>query len=627
MAGLALNLSKESQRRVLEFFRGTQSFASIYTDRHNRMEIVDRKYSMEQSRAASKNIKGKLDPVITPTVLTNIETITAQLTEMFLTGYPIFSPIASPKYADEMSAMQGSFIAQERQFAWKRNMILFFRDAAKYNVAALEVDWSSFKFSGISSDAEGKAKVAVQDIEGNKIQRLDPYNVFYDTSLPAAEVHTEGAYAGYTRKVTRMRLHQILDRLDQTHVNNKDEALKSMPSGTIHYRRPIVNNMGELNDTDDWSSFFGMQESGADTEESKGSLFYVSTFYARMIPKEYGIATPAPKTMSVFKFVVVNGCHVVYAEALTDSHQYLPILVSELTEDGLNAQTKSYAERIIPIQNLTSDLHTARIASLRRAISDRALYDPSKIAAKDVNSANPSAKIPVRNIAYGQPIGNAYYQIPYRDDQAQYLLSEAAQVDKYGQQVTGQNPTSQGQFTPGNKTQTEFQTIMSNANNRTIVLATMMESQTLVPLKSILLFNTLQYQQSDLFVDIEKQEPVEYNPINAREINWDWEVADGLLPASKVANPAVYNQAMMTLMQIPDLGATYQVGDMFAYIMQLQGLRNLKQFKKTPEQLQAEQQQAMQQRIAEAGAQNANANAAQQAQQQQQPPAGSQDGQ
>lgn len=619
MAGLSLEISPEAQRRIIEFFRGTQSFAATYNQRYNRMEKVDRKYAMEQAEAAKKNIKGKLDPVVVPTLLTHVETIVAKLTEIFLTGYPIFAPVATPEYADEMSAMQTSFISQARQFAWERNMILFFRDTAKYNVAAIEVNWDSYKFSTIGSGDDGSAKITPQDIDGNRIKRLDPYNTFYDTTIAAAEVHTEGSYAGYTQKVTRMRLHQMLERLPKDKLINEEAALKSIPAGTIHYRRPVVNNYADMTDADDWSSFFGFNEQGADTEEAVGQLFYVTTLYARLIPKEYKINTPVRDAITIFKFVIVNGCHVVYAEALSDSHQYLPILISEISEDGLNAQTKSYAERLVPVQNLVSDLHTARVASLRRAIGDRALYDPSKIAAKDVNSANPAAKIPVRNVAYGKPISDAYYAIPYRDDQAQYLLSEAAQVDKYGQQITGQNATSQGMFTPGNKTQTEFTTIMANSDNRTITLGMMMESQTLVPLKTILLFNTLQYQQTAMFADINRQTPANYNPINVRKVNWSWEVSDGLLPANKVANPAVIAQALQTMMAIPDLGATYNVGDMFSYLMELQGVRNMKQFAKTPEQIQQEQQIAMQRRIAEQGAQNANTAAAQQGGASQQP--------
>ena len=583
------------------FFKGTQSSLSTDTARWSRFEEIDRKFAMEQSaEAKAKNLKGKLDPIVTPTVLKYTESAVAQLTEIFCVGYPMFTPVTTPEYSEEMDAMRAGFAAQQRQFGWERNMILFFKDAVKYNFGAVETFWNSYKLPVVNSDDQGAAKVNVQDIDGNEIKRLDPYNVFYDTTVAACQVHTEGAFVGYSEKISRINLHMRLSKLPANGKQNVNEALKSINSGFVKYYRPVVIPEKYTED-ENWFAFFNNKEDGAETDEAKGEMFYYSVLYARIIPKEYGISVPNPNDVTPFKFIVVNGCYVVYAEALTDSHQYLPILISEPTEDGLRAQTKSYAERVVPIQNLSSDLHTARIASLRRAVGDRALYDPSKISAKDVNSPNPAAKIPVRNIAYGANINSAYYQIPYVDQMAQYLLSEASQVERYGMEATGQNPSSQGNFIPGNKTQTEFTTIMSNANNRTIVLGRFMESQTLVPLKTILLFNTLQYQQSSLFVDIQHEKQVNYNPIDVRKINWEFEMADGLLPVDKIANSGTYTAALQFLMGSPDVGSTYNVGDMFAYIMNLQGVRKLSQFKYTSEQLQQMQQQRLQLAIAQAG--------------------------
>ena len=437
MAGLPLQLSKKAHEAILMFFRGTQSSLTTDDARWKRFEEIDRKFSMEQSKEAKeKNLKGKLDPVVTPTVLKYAESAVSQLTEIFCVGYPMFTPVTTPQYTEEMDAMRSSFAAQQRQFGWERNMILFFKDATKYNFGCIEANWSSFQLPVVASDDQGAARVDVQDIDGNEIKRLDPYNTFYDTTVAACQVHTEGAYVGYTEKISRINLHMRIARLASKGTQNTKEALKSNNSGNVKYYRPVVIPEKYTED-ENWFAFFNNKEDGAETEETKGGLFYYSVLYARIIPEEYSISVPNGKVVTPFKFIIVNGCHVIYAEALTDSHQYLPILISEPTEDGLRAQTKSYAERVIPIQNLSSDLHTARIASLRRAVGDRALYDPSKISAKDVNSPNPAAKIPVRNVAYGSNINSAYYQIPYVDQMAQYLLSEANQVERYGMEATG----------------------------------------------------------------------------------------------------------------------------------------------------------------------------------------------
>jgi hypothetical protein len=61
-------------------------------------------------------------------------------------------------------------------------------------------------------------------------------------------------------------------------------------------------------------------------------------------------------------------------------------------EDGLWYQTKSLAENVAPIQDVTSSLINSVIAARRRAISDRGIYDPSRITEANINSTNPSRK-------------------------------------------------------------------------------------------------------------------------------------------------------------------------------------------------------------------------------------------
>ena len=77
------------------------------------------------------------------------------------------------------------------------------------------------------------------------------------------------------------------------------------------------------------------------------------------------------------------------------------------------------------------------IAARRRAISDRGLYDPSRVGEEQINSDNPSAKIPVRPAAYGKPLSEAYYAIPFRDDQSGVIMQEMGSVIKLSELISG----------------------------------------------------------------------------------------------------------------------------------------------------------------------------------------------
>ena len=162
---------------------------------------------------------------------------------------------------------------------------------------------------------------------------------------------------------------------------------------------------------------------------------------------------PQPNTPQIFKLIIINHQHLIYVERQTNAHNRLPMLFGSPLEDGLSYQTKSSAQNVTPIQDVASAMMNSVIHARRRAISDRGLYDPSRVSENNINSDNPSAKIPVRPAAYGKPLSEAYYPIPFRDDQSGTLLQEMGTVIKLSDVILGQNPARQGQFVKGNKTQ------------------------------------------------------------------------------------------------------------------------------------------------------------------------------
>jgi len=93
-------------------------------------------------------------------------------------------------------------------------------------------------------------------------------------------------------------------------------------------------------------------------------------------------------------------------------------------EDGLQFQTKALLRNALPFQQYQTALWNASTASKRRAVMDRGLYDPSRVSETVINSPNPSAKMPVRPAAYGKPLGEAYYAIPYKDDSVRVSMQK-----------------------------------------------------------------------------------------------------------------------------------------------------------------------------------------------------------
>lgn len=253
------------------------------------------------------------------------------------------------------------------------------------------------------------------------------------------------------------------------------------------------------------------------------------------------------------------------------------------------------------MQDLSSSLAASWLASRRRAISDRGLYDPSRVSSDHINSANPSAKIPVKPAAYGKPLSEAYYPIPFRDDQAQTAMSEMHQVQQFAYQITGQNAAKQGQFVKGNKTLHEYSDVMAHANGGDQRIAMLLEDQVFTPLKEILKLNILQYQGGVSLFSRAKKQIVQIDPVKLRKSVINFKVSDGLVPSDKLIHADTLQVAMQTIGSAPQIGAGYNLAPMFSYLMKTQNA-DLSPFEKSPEQVAYEQAVQSWQQVAIEGA-------------------------
>jgi hypothetical protein len=236
-------------------------------------------------------------------------------------------------------------------------------------------------------------------------------------------------------------------------------------------------------------------------------------------------------------------------------------------------------------------LITSEIKSLRRMLTDRAIYNPHLINKRDVNSPNPTAKIPLRTSAYGQSLQDAYYPIPYEDRALGSRVSQASNILSFGNDISGLNQVAAGQFVKGNKTNDQFSESMAASGQRLMALAMNLEDSFFLPLKEITRSNILQYQSPDKILSQILKQQVTISPEQLKSLIPSFKVSDGLLPPDRIANSELIITAIQTIGSSPELANTYDVAGMTVHLLQVKGLRDLDKFKFTPEQAQARQQQ------------------------------------
>lgn len=617
-------LGKNSQEAFIKYYNVAMDLQNQQrTNLRTRFELIDKEYqremdqSLETQRAKAANRAGDSDRyqnITVPVVMPQVETAVTYQASVFLTGSPLFGVVSSPQFIDEAVQLETIIDENATKGGWARQLLLFFRDGFKYNFAPMECSWEQEVTANLTTDITKSTKEGVPvDViwSGNSLKRLDPYNTFVDPRVTPTEVYKSGEFAGYVDYMTRIQLKIFIETLPDKIIANIKPAFNSgsarSSSGdatSAGFYTPTVNpDIPSENYTTgtNWLSWAGISATRSDIEYK--DMYEVTTLYCRILPSEFELKIPRSNTPQIFKLVIVNHQHIIYCERQTNAHGWIPIFVGQPKEDGLRYQTKSLADDVSPFQYVTSTLMNSIIHSRRRAISDRVLFDPSRIAAAHINSSNPSAKIPVRPAAYGKNIAEAVYQFPYREDQAQFSIQQIQQLLGLANQLTGQNQVSQGQFVKGNKTVTEFDSVMQNANGRDQVTSILLEYQVFIPIKHLLKINILQFQGGTTVYNRDKQIAIEIDPVKLRKAVLEFKISDGLTPSSKLINADSLSVALQVLGSSPQIAAGYNIAPLFSYFMKTQGAK-ITEFEKSAEQVAYEQAVQQWQQLAFEGIKN-----------------------
>lgn len=608
-----LIVSKSSQAGLIEFQKQCYNMLNTQWNIREQMRQIDLTYMREkdqtsiQQKSKLANRYGdsnKFQNITIPVVLPAVESAVTYQSSVFLSGNPIFGVVSNPTYQDSAMQMEALMEDHSTKGGWVRHLQMFFRDGFKYNLSALEVSWKDKVTAAIDTDQsfmsgkQGKPREVVWS--GNCVERLDPYNTIFDLRVPITEMSERGEFAGYTKLMSRIELKMFIASLPNKLVDNITAAFESGLGGnTINtssvasYYIPPINQDALVNlnirSGTDWLAWAGASQINSKIQYK--NIYEVTTLYARIIPSDFGMRLPAPNTPQIFKIIVVNHQIPIYIERQTNAHNRLPILFGQPLEDGLSYQTKSLAQNVEPIQSVSSAMMNSVMAARRRSIADRGLYDPSRVGEAQINSDNPSAKIPVRPAAYGKPLSEAYYAIPFRDDQSGAIMQEMGAVIKLSDVISGQNPARQGQFVKGNKTQTEYSDVMAHSNGRDQNTSILLEAQIFTPLKEMLKINILQYQGPTSLYYRDKATEVKVDPVELRKAVLEFKVSDGLAPSSKLINSDSFQTALQVIGSSPQIGAGYNIGPMFSYLMKTQGA-HIADFEKSNEQVAYEQAQS-----------------------------------
>ena len=538
----------------------------------------------------------KLDEVV-PIVNSQVGTALAFLSKTFLSSDTIF-PIVSAPEGDDIAIQFNTLISNYADdFQWRRNLLVALGKGLRYPLMAVECTWETRKVNKAVNKLKGNTPQISTEAtvkSGFSIKSLDMYNVFWDSSVSPARISEDGEYAGYVEAMTGSLMIRKLQNLGALDALTKSNVAKLMLAiGTKSYYVPMHqasgNTTGGSHANFPLGETFGINQDGTPYTGEKqrleftSSLYEVTTIYYRMLPVLLGLTeADLPgidiNSLQVFKFIIVGGSVIAYAEVRTNAHELLPIFFGQPFENGLGYSTNSLSEDLLPLQNTASTLLTGDLQSMRRLLADRMLYNPEMVEHKDINSASVTNKIPVKNSAYGRNLSEAIYQIPFEDRLAGTRIQAAQQILSFSMMLSGQNAVTQGQFVKGNKTNSQFDQVVNNSSARQVQMALLLEDQFFSPIKNTLISDMLQYQDPVEILDRSTGATVKVDPSALRQAIYRFEVTDGLIDAAKVSNLDSLQLALQAIQANPQLSMGYNLPKLFSHIMTLLGIKDMDDF-------------------------------------------------
>lgn len=595
-----IRLSKESQdsivayvKKLLEGHRNMQGVRA-------KLEALDLAYARYKSKdeAAGETPCDVLDRdrIVPPILISQVDAMVANWADIFLSGYPLFPVVSTNTNREWAEQLEALLDDHATLGGYARQLLLAFRDGAKYDLMAIEAEWDSVSQFEILKDFLSQEERQLQKTSKyyTALRRLDLYNTFFDTNVSPGDVSREGDFAGYVRILSKVKLKRLLNKLsEQGTVYNADKAmdkdLKQCGTGYVmnYVVHPTISDYvlaKRPTDDIDWEAYMtGAPQSKRNLLRPGKSLNYeVTKVYARLIPNEFGIPAPQPNTPQIYKIQVVNGELLINFERVITAQDALPIFIGQPQEDGLGLQTQGAAEASIGFQDAAEKLYAIRFAAARRAVSDRAIYDSDALRPSDVNSKAPAAKIPAKITALGntKTLDQIYRSIPFDPRGTETVLQDASIITEFSKELSGLNNAQRGQFQRGNKSVTEWEDVMANANSRTRLPVISMEFQIFVPLKLTLLMNIFQYGEDAIVVSQSTGQEIEVNIAELRKHVMAFRLADGHTPKAKMASTEMLMSGMNLIMNSPMLQQAYgpQLAEMFAHMMQLGGVRGLKEY-------------------------------------------------
>ena len=471
-----------------------------------------------------------------------------------------------------------------------------FRDGLAYGVGNVIPEWhvrygrKPVQKEGMLSSVFGIKKYNRVEMEpallyeGNALSNIDPYMWLPDPAVSSSETQ-KGEFIGWIERDNYMNM------LSEE-ANNPESGLFNVKYvGNCKARRSHLAN--DQSDRD--------KKTGMTKDLDRGSNTYQNpvdniNMYITLIPKEWKLSkkeVPEKWFFTLSADDIITRC-----ERADHNHGMYPMATISPEFDGYSTTPIGRLEILYGLQHTLDFLFNSHVANVRKAINDMLVVDPYLVNIKDVEDPKPGKLIRLRRPAWGRGVDKVVQQLAVADV-TRANIGDAGYVMQAMDRISGADQSMMGalrQGGPERLTSAEFQGTRGSAMSRLQRVAMIIGQQVMQDIGMMFATHTQQYMQNETYISLAGDYEKELKAIFGDKkrgkvtpydlaINYDITVRDGSIPGGN------FSQAWVDLFKIiapdPELRQAFDVTKIFTYIAQQLGAKNVQDFRRNLDQIQA----------------------------------------
>ena len=557
-----LKITEKQHDKLVEHLIEKLDFGKVMRDNQaDKFEVIDKAVygylvlDADDEKRRKDNEKGygvKPTDAVLPLTQVQIDDAITFLIEVLGVDNDMYGAIAAKDKQAVAVAFSSLMNEHASRFSHVVELNKFLFDAFKYNFGGMIPEWQIVKGNKVKNGIGVGVETEYGTIyEGNKLTAIDAYNFFYDVSVPAVKLHSEGEFFATCEVFTKFKIKKM--EADES-IYGTGRFIEDNNYSIKYFReKPTIRSDRHSGNSSSWLSTLSAGESKTSTAGIE-----LIKFYIWLSPKEFGLGNE--ETQNIYRVTLANSKHVVRIQKMNNAHGLLPIGITMPWDDGFQEATKSYAEILVPLQTFASAQMNVHQKANRKALYGQTFYNKNVIDLDD-NYDPVAAKVPV-NAPPDVDIRRAIHQI-YDAPKTENTMRDVGQVIELMQQIL---PTDILKQVAGLERATQYQaaSTVQGANRRNLKIAKIINAQGFSIVKHIQMYNILQYQQS-MEVLTQEGELIQTNVNDFRDTKMEFAISEGLKGIDKLSMIINIKEVLNSILQSQQANQQINVVEVINY--------------------------------------------------------------